>query len=92
MLLALFDEQVDEEIKTVMVRNLARAPTKICLKRVVNKTFDHHVPLSEYVRSRSMLLFDLLSTNGQEASKSFLFKPPLLWSDDVTFQEMSSPR
>ena len=37
-----------------------------------------------------MMFFDLLSTNGQEESKSFLLKPPALWSDDATFQEMSA--
>ena len=30
-LLALFDERVDEEIKTAMVKNLSRVPNKICL-------------------------------------------------------------
>jgi hypothetical protein len=90
VLLALFDERVDEEIKTAMVRNLSRAPNKICLKRVGNKTFDHRAPLSEYVTSRSMLFFDLLSTNGQEEAKLFLLKPPALWSDDAKFKEMSA--
>src|SRR6218665_1826551 len=90
VLLALSDERVDEELKTATVRNLSRAPNKICLKRMDNKIFDHCAPLSEYVTSRSMMFFDLLSTNGQEESKSFLLKPPALWSDDATFQEMSA--
>ena len=87
MLLALFDERVDDELKTAMVRNLSCAPNKICLKRMDNNIFDHCAPLAEYVTSRSMMFFYLLSTNGQEESKSFLLKSPALWSDDATFQE-----
>src|SRR6218665_3807685 len=90
VLLALFDERVDDELKTAMVRNLSCAPNKIFLKRMDNKNFDHCAPLSEYVTSRSMMFFDLLSTDGQEDSKSFLMKPPALRSDDATFQEMSA--
>lgn len=88
--LALFDERVEDEMKTSMVVNFSRAPNKIAVKRLEKKTFDHNSPLSEYVTSRSMLFFDLLSKNGQEEAKSFLLKPPTLWSDDAIFQDMSA--
>ena len=58
--LALFNEQVDDDIKTAMVRNLSRAPKETGLKRLQTKTFDHGTPLCEYITSRSVLFFDLL--------------------------------
>jgi hypothetical protein len=88
VLLALFDERVDTVTKEAMVSNLSRAPNKIVLKRLDNKTFDHRRPMSEYVTNKSMLFFDLISTNGQETAKSFLSKPPAVWSEDATFQDM----
>lgn len=41
--------------------NFSRAPNKIVVKRLEKKTFDHNSPVSEYITSRSMLFFDLLS-------------------------------
>src|ERR1700759_1077774 len=73
-----------------MVNNLSRAPKKISLKRLEKKTFDCHAPLSDYVTGRSMLFFDLLSTNGQEKAKAFLSKPPAAWHDDMIFRDMNA--
>ena len=73
-----------------MVRNLLRAPKETGLKRLQTKTIEYGTPLCKYITSRSMLFFDLLSTNGQEIAKSFLQKAPALWSCDSIFQELSA--
>ena len=55
--LALFDERVDDNIKTAMVKNLSRAPKETVLKRLQTKTFDHGTLSCEYIVSRSMPFF-----------------------------------
>ena len=88
MTLALFDERVSEETKAAMVENFARPPNPVVPKRIDKKIFDHRAPLESYVTSRSLGIFNLLSTNGQEEAKAFLSKSPALWPSDQIYQQM----
>ena len=59
-----------------MVDNFSRPPNG--LKWQDGKVFDHRIPLQEYVTSGSLVMFNLLSVNGQEEAKMFLQKPDAL--------------
>lgn len=88
--LAFFDERVSNETKAAMVENLSLPPSKAALKRLNQKTFNHHDPLQSYITSRSLKVFNLLSSNGQEEAEAFLSKSPDLWEVDPTFLAMKA--
>lgn len=84
--LALFHDRVRNKTKTAMVTNFSRPPNSDICRQLEKKTFNHSTPIKEYVTSRSLKLFDLLDTNGQEKAKIFLTKPITLWAEDNIFQ------
>jgi len=86
--LSLFDDRVTEEIKAAMVRNFSRPANQPTLKRLNTKFFDHRTPLQDYVTSKSLTMFDILSLTGQEEAKQFLSKPPADWPTDHAFQAL----
>lgn len=88
--LSLFDPRITPEIKRIMVQNLQKPPTKKALKRLDGKTFQlqNPLPLQNFFTQRSKALFDLLITNGQEKSDSFLAKDPSEWHTDEIYIEM----
>jgi hypothetical protein len=86
--LSLFDDRVNDDIKAAMVRNFSRPPNQPTLKRLNAKLFDHHKPLQDYVTSKSLTIFDLLSMHGQEEAKQFLSKPTAEWPADPAFQAL----
>ena len=88
--LALFDDRVDDDTKAAMVQNLSLPPHSKALKRLDGKTFDHTRPLGHYITRRSLTIFSLLASNGEEDAKSFLSKPPSLWSADSSYQSLKS--
>lgn len=88
MPLSLFDDRVNDEIKAAMVQNFLRPPHQPTLKRLNAKFFDHRAPLQDYVTSKSLTMFDLLSINGQEEAKQFLSKPPVDWPTNSAFQAL----
>ena len=85
--LVLFDDRVTEETKAAMVENFARPSKPVALKRLDIKSFDHRAKLETYVISRSLNIFNLLSTNGKEEAKVFLSKSPAIWPSDPTHQQ-----
>ena len=89
MLLALFEDRVDDCTKAAMVHNLARPPKPTAPKRLSKKTFNHRSPLEDHVTSRSLRMFDLLSATGREEAKQFLSKSPADWPDDAKYQAMN---
>lgn len=84
VLLALFDERVSEKPKAAMVKNLTNTPKPLSMKRLDKKSFNRHTPLEAHVTRRSLKLFDLLSSKGQEETKSFPSKPPACWPMEPT--------
>ena len=85
--LVLFDDRVTEETKAAMVENFARLSKPVALRRLDIKSFDHRAKLETYVISRSLNIFNLLSTNGKEEAKVFLSKSPAIWPSDPTHQQ-----
>jgi len=90
MPLSLFDDRVNDTTKAAMVQNFSRPANQPTAKRLNAKFFDHHTPLEEYVTSKSLTMFDLLSMNGQEEARQFLLKPPADWPIDPAFQMLSA--
>jgi len=86
--LSLFDDRLDDDIKAAMVRNCIRPPNQPTLKRLNAKFFDHQTPLQNYVTSKSLTMFDILSINVQEEAKQFLSKTPTDWPADSVFQTL----
>ena len=73
-----------------MVENFARPSKPVALKQLDMKSFNHRAQLETYVTSRSLNIFNILSTNGKEEAKAFLSKPPAIWPSYPTYQQMKT--
>ena len=85
--LALFDKDLDVEIKSGMQRNLLLPAKAKQLKRLDAKFFVTARNLDSYVTEKTANIFDVLMDNGKQmAATSFLLKEPDHWSEDVTYK------
>jgi hypothetical protein len=73
-----------------MVQNLSRPANQPTVKRLNAKFFFHQTPREDYITSKSLSVFDILSMNGQEEAIQFLSKPPADWPMDPAFQALSA--
>nr|CAD7406065.1 unnamed protein product [Timema cristinae] len=83
--LAMFDEDLNVEIKSRMQKNLLLPAKAKGLKRLNQKLFVTATTLDSYVTEKTANIFDVLLDNGMKmAGESFLLKEPSQWPKDVS--------
>lgn len=86
--LAFFDENVSNQVKIQMAKNINVSKNTALQRRIKITEEEQQLKIENFVSDRTFTLFNVLHENGEQMAKEFLNLNPSLWSNNKSYVEL----